>query len=83
MTASIAPASSLFVVTVQHGSMILRLRVRLTLQRLFDKPRSITMSAFQKAQQAAQESRVHTIEGLKKWSVGDHELPSMIVLYPQ
>ena len=62
--------------------MIWSFRARPTLLKLIGRTRHTNMSAFQKAQQAAQESRVHTIEGLSKWSVGDQELPRMIVLPP-
>jgi hypothetical protein len=60
--------------------MILRLRVRPTFQGPIGRPRRINMSALQRVQQAAQASNVHTVEELKRWSVGDQELPSMIPL---
>lgn len=45
-------------------------------QRSMAQPRS----AFQQAQEAAVTSNVHTTNALKRWSVGDKELPSMINL---
>jgi len=56
--------------------MIVR-RLRPTYQKLVSNPRSFSMSALQRVQQAAQTSKVHTVEELRRWSVGDEELPSM------
>jgi len=83
MTASVAPAFSFICYKTRDEFMIWSLRARPTLPNLIGWTRYTNMSAFQKAQQASQESRVHTIEELKRWSVGDQELPSMIVISPQ
>jgi len=60
--------------------MIQAFRARSTLKNLVGRLRGLNMSALQKVQQAAQQSKVHTVEELKRWSVGDQELPSMLSL---